>query len=380
MIKMIKNIMELSRVNPKLIKIFIPWVFKSPRYLISIFRLLNSYKKNEKIRESEELKGIMIPPVLIISITSQCNLRCAGCYAVATGTVSKCSTYKKNIQQQLKSNKWIKIISEATKLGVFSFIIAGGEPFLFPDLLDICRKFKDRFFLIFTNGTALKEKHFKKLKQIANVAVIVSLEGGPRETDSRRGRGVFKKALKTVQHLQKIGTLTGISTTITRTNYRYWIDKNFIKSLNSLGIRIAFFIEYIPTDPNDHSLILTPAERSELRSHIIHYRRNNPIFIIHSPGDEEFLGGCVSAGRGFAHITPEGDLTPCPVSNIATHNLTKSSLREGLKSVLFKEIREKDHLLETEGMPCALFSHPKEVNEIARAIGAYRTDTRKKVT
>ncbi|MHA1277745.1 MAG: hypothetical protein ACTSQ8_11175 [Candidatus Helarchaeota archaeon] len=53
------------------------------------------------------------------------------------------------------------------------------------------------------------------------------------------------------------------------------------------------------------------------------------IFLLHSPGDEEYMGGCVSAGRGFAHITPMGDLTPCPVSNIATHNLTKASLREG---------------------------------------------------
>ena len=78
-------------------------------------------------------------------------------------------------------------------------------------------------------------------------------------------------------------------------------------------------------------------------------------------------------GRGFAHITPGGDLTPCPVSNIATHNLVKASLRDGLRSPLFKEICENEHLLETEGMPCALFAHPKEVDELAKSVGAYRT-------
>ena len=85
------------------------------------------------------------------------------------------------------------------------------------------------------------------------------------------------------------------------------------------------------------------------------------------------MGGCVSAGRGFAHVTPSGDLTPCPVSNIATHNLTNSSLKAGLKSQLFTIIRENEHLLETNGSPCALFSHSEEVNELVKKVNAYKT-------
>jgi len=48
--------------------------------------------------------------------------------------------------------------------------------------------------------------------------------------------------------------------------------------------------------------------------------------LIHSPGDEVLFGGCLSAGRGFAHVAPNGDLTPCPVSLLATHNLKISNL------------------------------------------------------
>ncbi|UCH87983.1 MAG: hypothetical protein JSV49_06855, partial [Thermoplasmata archaeon] len=124
---------------------------------------------------------------------------------------------------------------------------------------------------------------------------------------------------------------------------------------------------------NDHELMLTAEERAEFRAKILSYRKAKPIYIVHSPGDEEFFGGCVSAGRGFAHITPSGDLTPCPVSNIATHNLTKSSLTEGLASLLFSEICANEHLLENGDTPCALFAHPKEVDELAKAVGAYRT-------
>ena len=185
--------------------------------------------------------------------------------------------------------------------------------------------------------------------------------------------------MNTLRQLNKIGVICGISVTITRMNYKYWMDPENIDHLIAQGIRIGVFIEYIPLTPNntdadnDHALILTPKEREMFRSQMLNYRASKSIYIVHSPGDEEFFGGCVSAGRGFAHITPAGDLTPCPISNIATHNLTTSTLREGLTSPLFTEIRENEHLLETEGLPCALFAHPKEVDELAESVGAYKT-------
>jgi MoaA/NifB/PqqE/SkfB family radical SAM enzyme len=151
------------------------------------------------------------------------------------------------------------------------------------------------------------------------------------------------------------------------------MDPKNIDNLIAQDIRIIFLLEYIPPFPLN-TLLLTPEQRREFRAQILEFRKIKPIFIIHSPGDEEKYGGCISAGRGFAHINAPGDLTPCPVSNIATHNLTNSSLREGLASPLFKEICKNEHLLETEGMPCALFTHPDEVSNLAQLVGAYKTN------
>jgi len=151
------------------------------------------------------------------------------------------------------------------------------------------------------------------------------------------------------------------------------MDPKNIDDLIAQDIRIIFLIEYIPPSPLD-TLLLAPEQRREFRAQILKFRKIKPIFIIHSPGDEEKYGGCISAGIGFAHINAQGDLTPCPVSNIATHNLTNSSLREGLGSPLFKEICKNEHLLETEGMPCALFAHPDEVSNLAQLVGAYKTN------
>ena len=336
---------------------------------------MRAVKKAKRKRVKALENGVMVPPFLVLSITSRCNLFCNGCFAAATGTINRKSS--KNEGYPLDYEKWRAIISEASAFWVMGFIIGGGEPFLFPKLLDLCKEFKDRFFLILTNGTTFTKEDFRELKRSTNIAIIVSIEGGIELTDLRRGKGVFDKAMDTLSHLSKIGVQNGTCATITRNNFKYWVKEENIENFIEQGIRLGVFLEYIPQTPGpenktDRDLMLTPEERVEFRAQMLNYRANKSIYIIHSPGDEENHGGCVSAGRGFAHITPNGDLTPCPVSNVATHNLTKSSLQEGLASPLFEEIRKNEHLLENEGTPCALFAHPKEVEALARAVGAYK--------
>lgn len=370
----------------KLSSVFIPWALRHPRYMRSFARLVRPYRRSERSRRENREAGVNVPISLIISITPYCNLSCAGCYAIATGTSGPNSA-----NRTLDVDQWRRILKEASDLGVFLFVIAGGEPFLYPGLVELCREFRDRWFVIVTNGTVIGDSDYKLLKKAANVSVVVSLEGSREMTDKRRGARVYDKAMEALRRLNKAGVMTGVSTTITRNNYRYWMDPGNLDPLIDSGIKLGFFIEYIPNSPtntnplsacapdewsddNDHHLMLTPGERQEFRERMLKFRKEKAIYNIHSPGDEEFFGGCVSAGRGFAHITPSGDLTPCPVSNIATHNLTTSSLREGLDSELFRKIVESEHLLETEGMPCALFAHPVEVEQLVKEVGAYRTD------
>ncbi len=361
---------DISRIDPKMARVFLPWVLRHPGYLFAFKRLLSSYKRSVEVRKDlEDNSGIKVPPFMILSVTKRCNLKCVGCYAAAVGTVDN------GYRDQMTREEWRRIIVEGNELGVFSYIIAGGEPFLFPGLLAFCKEFNENLFIIFTNGTAIKENDFKQLKSLKNVVVIVSLEGGLDETDGRRGKGVYDAAFGTVSRLNKIGTINGISVVINKLNVDYWSVSSNIDSLIKKGVRIGFFIEYIPMNAEkDQPLVLTPTERVEFRKKILEYRETKKIYLIHSPGDEEFLGGCASAGRGFVHVNPSGDLTPCPVSNIATHNLRTASLKEGLASPLFKKIRESEHLLETEGVPCALFARQEEVRALAKSVGAYMTN------
>jgi MoaA/NifB/PqqE/SkfB family radical SAM enzyme len=373
----VAQVLRQNFFGPAFFRLFLPWAIRHPRYLLSARSLYHAFSETKQRRKELERSGLKVPPTLILSLTQQCNLSCSGCFAAASGiTCHKGPEYRRRDKRQLDWGGWRAIISEARGLGVFCFFLAGGEPFLFPRLLELCGEFRNRFFIILTNGTVLEESDFMRLKQLSNTAIIVSIEGGEEATNLRRGKDVYRKASGTLRRLTEIGTPNGVSATITRLNYEYWMKPKCIDSLIAQGIRAAVFIDYIPvtSSGNDKALMLTEEERTEFRKQILSYRKNKPIYIVHSPGDEEYFGGCVSAGRGFAHVTPSGDLTPCPVSNVATHNLTTATLREGFASPLFTKIRESEGLLENEGTPCSLFAHPKEVEELAKSVNAYRTD------
>jgi MoaA/NifB/PqqE/SkfB family radical SAM enzyme len=370
----------LDGIDPKLRSVLLPFALRHPRRFWAYGKLMRGYERARVARKANREEGLVVPPFMILSITSQCNLRCAGCYAAAAGI-----THGKDNAPPLGVDQWRSIISEACALGTFGFIIGGGEPFLYPGLLDLCAEFDDRVFIIVTNGTAIKETHFERLRAISNVCLVVSIEGGPEVTDARRGSGVHERAITTVKRLGKMGVISGISVTITADNYRYWMTEENLDNLIDQGVMLGVFIEHIPTETG-RSLgpcgssppLLKAQDRTEFRSCMVSYRDKKPIYIVHSPGDEELFGGCVSAGRGFAHVTPEGDLTPCPVTDVATHNLTKGSLRDGLASPLFEQIRQSEGLLEPGDTPCALFAHPKELDDLAQRVGAYHAGKKEK--
>jgi MoaA/NifB/PqqE/SkfB family radical SAM enzyme len=256
-----------------------------------------------------------------------------------------------------------------------AFMIAGGEPFLLPGIAKLFRDHPDRLFLVFTNGTALKPGDYQILNNCSNTVIVVSLEGDRDLTDLRRGQGVYEKALGTLDRLREAGVLTGIAVTVGSANIEYWSQPLNIDALIAHSGPLAMFLEQIPTSGCESGAQLTNEQRVRFRETVVQYRdrATNGAFIIHSPGDEEALGGCVSAGRGFAHINPSGDVTACPVSALATHNVRSSNLREALASQLFTMIRENGHLLETEGHPCGLSAHEAELEHMAQGLGAYRT-------
>jgi MoaA/NifB/PqqE/SkfB family radical SAM enzyme len=160
-------------------------------------------------------------------------------------------------------------------------------------------------------------------------------------------------------------------------NIDYWTNEERIDAMIARSGPLAFFIEQIPTGEGDGIVAIPEEKRLRFRETVLRVRsrENGAAYLVHSPDDEGFFGGCVSAGRGFAHVTPTGDVTACPFSTLATHNVSTSTVSEALASSFFSMIRENGPMLETHDHPCALSANAGKLESMAASLGAYRTGT-----
>lgn len=358
-IKEIKEMFTImNSITPSMKKAFREIIFDNRKNIFKYVNMTKKYKKACVVREILKVEeNIIIPPIMILSITSKCNLKCKGCFAYNTGVIDS--------RNNLLFKDWKKVIEESIDLGVFGFLMIGGEPFLYEKVLELCAMYKDNLFVIFSNGTLLDEEKISKLKNMANTVVVISIEGDNDLTDNRRGEKTFNKALQAFNYLKENKIMTGMSITITTNNYKFWMEEKNLDDLIKNGVQIGFFTEYIPLNKKEQEeFCLDNHQRKIFREKILEYKRNENILIIHSPGDEEALGGCVSSGIGFAHINPFGNVTPCPVSDVFSHNIKDYSLKECLNSQLFKDIRDNKKLLENIDSSCSLYSNKIELEKI----------------
>jgi len=124
-----------------------------------------------------------------IEVTTKCNLKCLNCFAHAN------SSELGDMSQYLA----YEILEEAAELGFRQLSITGGEPFLWPyiiDLLDLAEKLKFTYILINSNGHLLSNELCKKLEQYGEkLEISCSLNGFIDEHERTRGSGSFNSTI-----------------------------------------------------------------------------------------------------------------------------------------------------------------------------------------
>lgn len=312
-----------------------------------------------KLRSQAEKEGEHIPPFLIASITSSCNLHCAGCYARENDICND-----EVPQNQLSGAEWRDLFEQARDLGVGFILLAGGEPMIRRDVIEAAGEIPEILFPVFTNGTMLSDDYIDLFDRKRNLVPIVSIEGHETLTDDRRGAGVYRAVTTGMQKIQEKGLIFGDSVTVTTENLEEVTSDDFIRDLEERGCKAVIFVEFVPVTEDSKHLAPGDAERALLRARIKHLKRTFNMVFISFPGDEKTSGGCLAAGRGFFHINPHGGAEPCPFSPYSDVNVRDTSLREAMHSKLFQALQDGDILMEDHDGGCILFEKKDQVEAL----------------
>ena len=332
---------------------------KDPKESAFMVKFAASSRIANRKRASAEKRGEHIPPFLIASITSSCNLHCIGCYSRGIETCTDGAAV-----DQLDASEWDRVFAEAEDMGISFIFLVGGEPLIRPDVIDKAAAHPKIMFPVVTNGTLLPG-YMKLLDAKRNIVPVISIEGGRDETDERRGEGIYDKVDGYMEELDRAGIAYGVSITVTKENLDSVFDIDFMKGLRDKGCKIAIYIEYVPVEPETQGLAPGDAEREKMDILFTERREEiDDMLMIGFPGSEKDYGGCLAAGRGFFNINSHGGAEPCPFSPYSDVNVRDKSLREALSSKLFAELKNGGHLDQEHDGGCVLYEKRELVESL----------------
>lgn len=325
------------------------------------------YKGMQSVeRFKKRLKqGVHFPPFLFISIINSCQLRCQGCWVDVAAP-----------QKLLSLEDMNRIINEAKAHGNSFFGLLGGEPFMHPQLMDILAAHPDCYFQIFTNGQLITDDVAKELRRLGNATPLISIEGSEIVSDERRGRlNVLSKTLAGLEACRRNRLITGVATSVCQTNIDL-VSEEWLRKLITLGAHYAWFHTYRVVGPNPSaSLALSPEQVLKIRKFVVEMRSKLPIALIDAYWDDKGEAICPMATGVSHHISPYGDIEPCPIIQFA-----KESVRDegGLYQIMtnsefLKDFRQSAAKA-TRG--CVVLERPDLVKAIVERHGARDTTQR----
>ena len=312
--------------------------------------LLGGQDRRISRRTLAQSRGLVVPPLMILSLTRSCNLHCAGCYSHA----------RREPSAEISDESLDKLLSQADDLGVSIVMLAGGEPMMRPKALELAANYPRMLFLLFTNGLLIDASWAEFFALHSHILPILSVEGGQQETDERRGAGTHDSVMEAMSRLDGAGAMFGVSVTATMENREATTGDAFVDDLCVRGARVFFYVEYVPQDADDTGLALDSSGKRALLASIRKQRLRRKALLVAFPGDEEPTGGCLAGGRGFFHVDVDGSATPCPFTPYADANVA-DGLEQALRSPFLARVREHHGELGEGTGGCTLWRNREKV-------------------
>lgn len=252
------------------------------------------------------------------------------------------------------------------------------------DVLDLVKKHENNYFLIFTNGTLINRKTAEKMANLGNVTLAISVEGFEQETDKRRGKGVYKRILESMENLRSVGVPFGISLTATKGNAELLLSDELIYFyFNRQGAIYGWIFQYMPIGCKfTLDLLITPEQRLSMYWRERELVEKQKLFMADFWNSGSISDGCLCAGRvgGYYYIDWNGNVMPCVFTPYSTHNIKDiyangGSINTVLETPFFKAVRKwqteygymkPSHQVGNEITPCPIRDHHQHFCQIVK--------------
>jgi len=339
----------------------------------------------ERTQGFRERHGFDPPAFLTVSPTKRCNLRCKGCYAASSAGES--ATLEFPVFQRILKEK-----REAW--GSHFTVISGGEPLMYrsegKNLYDVLEANPDQYFMMYTNGTLIDREAARRLAQLGNLTPAISVEGWERETDERRGRGVFARIQRAMDHLRACGVPFGISVTATRQNAELILSEPFLDYyFEQQGAIYGWIFQYMPIGRSySVDLMVSADQRAWMLEQELRMINERHRFLVDFWNGGILSVGCISAGRpgGYFYIDWNGNIAPCvffpyTLANVYELYRQGGSLSSLLEQEFFQAIRrwQDGYLGGSERLgnlfrPCPIRDHYRFAHRLVSSQGAQPMD------
>ncbi|RJX75620.1 pyrroloquinoline quinone biosynthesis protein PqqE [Vibrio sinensis] len=259
------------------------------------------------------------PPFwLLAELTYECPLHCSYC-SNPTDLGSR--------EQELSTEAWLDVLTQARKMGSVQLGFSGGEPLLRKDLEQLVEHGRNLGFYtnLITSGIGLTEKRIKQLKTAGLDHIQISFQAAdPELNDAIAGRGnAFKQKQKMAEIVKAEGYPMVLNFVISKQNI------SEIPQILALSRELkADYVELATAqyygwafDNRDH--LLPSKDQLEWAESVVNEVRakqtdSDPHFIFVTPDYyEDRPKACMNGwGSTFLTVTPDGSALPCHSAKI----------------------------------------------------------------
>lgn len=255
-------------------------------------------------------------------LLNACNLRCTHCYDWKEKT--RILTLK---QMYRVVDDYVFFLKSLNYQGEIS--LTGGEPTLYPHLVDLIEYIKSREVFIrlsiLSNGIDFPHNLIPIIKKY-NIGIQISLDGLKEVHDNIRGQGNFIKSLDTIKLLINNNIDTSVHYVIMKKNIQH-IDE-FVKFLDPIGLGRINFSVLVPIGPGSQEEMATPTELKNCYEHLIELQKTTKTPVLGNRPLWSLVGrpGVCPVGFKTLTIDASGNLMPCRRWPVIMGNIQETSI------------------------------------------------------